>query len=102
MTDAPNPIEEFMVSLASLPADAPTSCEAWTAHEVVAHLAAGIEECAELIEDVLHDAPVRPTRYFDEREAPYIAMADDDCRAALVKIVERAFAALEGLAARGS
>lgn len=101
MTDAPNPIEEFMATLATLPASAPTSCDSWTAHEVVAHLAAGIEECAELTEDVLHDAPVRPTRYFDEREAPYIAMPDDQCRAEMSKVVERAFAALEGLASRG-
>ena len=101
MSETPNPIEAFMTSLATLPADSPTSCENWTAHEVVAHLAAGIEECAELIEDVLNDAPVRPTRYFDEREAPYLAMPDAECREVLVGIVERSFTALEGLAALG-
>jgi Mycothiol maleylpyruvate isomerase N-terminal domain/MDMPI C-terminal domain len=101
MSETPNPIEEFMKTLSTLPANAPTSCEDWTVHEVVAHLAAGIEECAELMEDVLNGVPVRPTRYFDEREAPYLAMPDDECREKLVGIVDRSFAALEGLAAVG-
>lgn len=96
-----NPIEEFLSTLNDLPADAPTACEGWTAHEIAAHLAAGIEEVAELIEDTVNDAPPRTTRGFEEREAPYRAMHNDDVREALGKIVERAGGALAALAAKG-
>lgn len=94
MTESPSPVEAFLTSLQSLPSDAPTACAGWTAHEVAAHLAAGIEEVAELIEDTVNEAPSRPTRGFEEREAPYRAMDDADVRDALVKIIERATTAL--------
>jgi uncharacterized protein (TIGR03083 family) len=102
MVDAPNPIETFLATLATLPADAPTSCAAWTAHEVVAHLTAGVEEITELVEDVVNGVAVRPTRSFDEREAPYLAMPDSECRAALLLVLPRAFAALGALGDRGA
>ncbi|WP_028932368.1 maleylpyruvate isomerase N-terminal domain-containing protein [Pseudonocardia spinosispora] len=101
MTTPPNPIEAFLTTLERLPADAPTACEGWTAHEVAAHLAAGIEEVAELIEDTVNEAPPRTTRGFEEREAPYREMDDADVRQALVKIVERANTALGAQAAKG-
>lgn len=100
MSSTPNPIEEFLSTLNSLPADAPTACEGWTAHEIAAHLAAGIEEVAELIEDTVNEVPPRTTRGFEEREAPYREMDNVDVRQALGKIVERAGIALEALAAK--
>lgn len=100
MNSTPSPIETFLSTLNSLPADAPTACEGWTAHEIAAHLAAGIEEVAELIEDTVNDVPSRPTRGFDEREAPYREMTNPDVRRALAEIVDRAGAALEALAAK--
>lgn len=102
MSTSPSPIEAFLTTLERLPADAPTACEGWTAHEVAAHLAAGIEEVAELIEDTVKDAPARTTRGFEEREAPYRNMGDPDVRQALVKILERANAALDAQAAKGA
>ena len=101
MSTPANPIDTFLHTLDSLPANAPTACRGWTAHEVAAHLAAGIEEVAELIEDTVNDAPPRPTRGFDEREAPYRAMADADVRVALVKIVDRAMTAVATQAEKG-
>lgn len=101
MDTPPTPIEAFLATLRDLPADQPTACNGWTAHEVAAHLAAGIEEIAELIEDALEEAPARPTRGFDEREAPYRAMPDPDVRVALTKILDRALAALDAQAERG-
>lgn len=101
MTDSPNPIEAFLSTLHSLPADAPIACEGWTTHEVAAHLAAGIEEVAELIEDAVDQSPTRTTRGFEEREAPYRAMADVDVREAMVKIIDRANAALGAQAEKG-
>jgi hypothetical protein len=72
-------LEAFMSALASVPADAPTACEEWTAHDLVAHMAAGSEEMTRLINARLQGGPdvdIGPTRTFDEREAPHRAMAD--------------------------
>jgi Mycothiol maleylpyruvate isomerase N-terminal domain/MDMPI C-terminal domain len=101
MTESPNAIEAFLTTLKSLPADAPTACGGWTAHEVAAHLAAGVEEVTELIEDRVNDAPARPTRGFGEREAPYRVMVDTDVREALAKMVDRAFTAVGAQAEKG-
>jgi hypothetical protein len=84
-----------------MPADAPTACQGWTAHEVAAHLAAGIEEVAELIEDTVNDAAPRPTRGFEEREAPYRAMSDGEVRGALAGLTRRASAAVAAQARKG-
>jgi hypothetical protein len=67
MSSTPSPIAAFLSTLNSLPADAPTACEGWTAHEVAAHLAAGIEEVAELVEDTVNMP--RPARLADSRNA---------------------------------
>jgi hypothetical protein len=60
--------------------DAPTACTQWTAHEVAAHLAAGVEECNGLVGDALAGRPTRDTRSFAEREAPYLALPDEKLR----------------------
>jgi hypothetical protein len=98
---APNPVEAFITTLDTTRPDAPTACVLWTAHEVTAHLAAALEETAELVEDVLNDQPNRPTRGFDEREAPYRALSDDELRSALPRMATRANTALSALAELG-
>jgi Mycothiol maleylpyruvate isomerase N-terminal domain len=76
----PDPIEEFVTALGAAAPDAPTACTEWTAHEVAAHLAAGLEECNALIGDALAGRPTRDTRTFTEREAPYLALPDEELR----------------------
>jgi len=73
----------FLDALAVTPADAPTACPGWTAHELVAHLVAGAQEIAALVDARLAGRPARPTRSFEEREAPWRARHDDELRGAL-------------------
>jgi hypothetical protein len=97
----PDPVEAFIATLSTTRPDAPTACVLWTAHEVTAHLAAALEEIAELIEDVLNDQPNRPTRGFDEREAPFRLLPDDGLRSTLPEMLTRANRAMSALADRG-
>jgi hypothetical protein len=83
VSDQQKSIETFLATIASVPADAPTACTDWTAHNIAAHLAAGFEEVYVLIENSLADRPSRDTRTFDEREAPYLAMEADALRTSL-------------------
>jgi hypothetical protein len=76
----PDPIEAFLTALESTAPDAPAACTQWTAHEVAAHIAAGLEECSALMEDALAGRPTRDTRSFAEREAPYLALPDEKLR----------------------
>lgn len=70
----------IVTTIDTLPPTAPTACEGWTVHEIVAHLAAGSMEQADLIEERLDGRPERLTRGFEEREAPFRALPDDDLR----------------------
>jgi hypothetical protein len=90
----------LLTTLGHTPAAAPTACEGWTAHELVAHLAAGAAEMADLTEDALTGRPPRPTRAFDEREAPYVALADDELRDLLLVEAIRLGVAVEELRGR--
>ncbi|MET0704644.1 MAG: maleylpyruvate isomerase N-terminal domain-containing protein [Mycobacterium sp.] len=83
MPEQQNSVEVFLADIANVPADAPTACSDWTAHNIAAHLAAGFEEVYSLIEDSLANRPSRDTRTFDEREAPYLAMDHDALQASL-------------------
>lgn len=97
MTDTQNTVTEFRTDeakefTATLLAASPlrlTACRGWTVHELTAHLAAGSQEIADLIEDHLAGAEPRSTRSFEEREAPYRAMEDSALRDALFDQVER-------------
>lgn len=96
-----NVIEEGEAFVATLLAASPsqlTACRGWTVHEVTAHLAAGSEEIADLIESHLAGAGPRPTRSFDEREAPYRAMDDPTLRRRFFEQVERSKQARQRLA----
>lgn len=89
----------LLATLESLPGDAPTACVGWTTHDVAAHLAAGGKEVADLIERKLEGRPDRPTRAFEEREAPLRAMGHEELIAVLAAESRRKLAAYEGLAA---
>jgi hypothetical protein len=99
---APRESRALMEALARVDPGAATACSEWTAHELVAHQAAGAKEIADLIEDALAGRPVRATKSFDEREAGFNALPDDQLRQAMVTENRRRIAATEALAARGA
>ena len=94
--------EAFVATLLAASPSQLTACQGWTVHEVTAHLAAGSEEIADLIESHLAGAGPRPTRSFNEREAPYRAMDDATLRRHLFEQVERSGHARQRLAHRAS
>ena len=79
--------------------DASTACSAWSAHDIVAHLAAGAMEHADLIEHRLSGHPERATRGFEERELPFRALDHDTLMVRLVDEIGRKQRAYEELAA---
>jgi uncharacterized protein (TIGR03083 family) len=58
----------FLETLARHDPSDPTACRGWRVRDLVAHLAAGSQEEAELVEAELRGEPSRPTRSFGERE----------------------------------
>lgn len=88
-------------TLESTPPDHPTACPGWTAHELVAHLAAGAAEMAVLTEASCAGTHERPTRGFDEREAPFVALADDELRDRLFVEALRLNAAIDAMRVAG-
>ena len=91
-------VGELIATLFATPAHRLTACRGWTAHELVAHLAAGAAEEADLIE-AYFAGETRPTRGFEERELPYRALADAELRDRLVSEAARLTIALDKLAA---
>src|SRR5947209_8707283 len=89
----------LLTALTEAPPSAPTACEGWTAHDIAAHLAAGAKEVADLAEDRLEGRPQRPTRGFEEREAPFRALPYDQLLRELVDNNKRKLAAYEALGA---
>ena len=87
----------LLTTLEVTPALAPTACIGWTAHELVAHLTAGAAEMAELVEAVVTGRAERATRAFAEREAPFVAMADDELRGRLLIEAARLIEAVSAL-----
>jgi Mycothiol maleylpyruvate isomerase N-terminal domain len=80
-------LQAFLISLATVPAEAPTACAGWSTHDLVAHMAAGSEEMTRLITARLargFDGDDGPTRPFEEREAPFRAMEDRALRRTFV------------------
>jgi hypothetical protein len=92
----------FLEALDRTPPDARTACAGWTAHDLVAHLAAGAAEMADLTEATVAGEPPRATREFSEREAPYVALDDRKLRERLVVEALRLDAAVEALDATGT
>jgi uncharacterized protein (TIGR03083 family) len=97
-TETIDEVGELLVTLLATPASRVTACRGWTAHELVAHLAAGAAEEAELIEAHLRGDPERPTRGFEERELPFRALPDAQLRDRLVEEAARLTVALDRLA----
>jgi uncharacterized protein (TIGR03083 family) len=87
-----------MATLDGVAPSAPTACAGWTAHHIVAHLAAGSKEIADLIEQKLAGQPDRPTRAFEEREVPFRALPADELRAAWLSQIQRKTEAQNALA----
>jgi len=84
-------LRALLSTLGSIKPDDETQCTDWSAHDLVAHLAAGSREMAELLE-----APrPRPTRDLVEREGPYRAMSDRSLRRAFVAEGLRLVSAIE-------
>jgi hypothetical protein len=103
-TPSPTTIDEvtaLFTAVLERPSDAPTACVGWTAHELLAHLAAGAHEEAELIDTHLAGNPSRATRPLDERELPYRELPDDELRGRLVELGERLTGSIDRLRASG-
>jgi hypothetical protein len=92
-------VGEFIATLLATPEYRLTACRGWTAHELVAHLAAGAAEEADLIE-AHFSGETRLTRPFEERELPYRALPDAALRDRLVSEAARLTVALEKLSSR--
>jgi hypothetical protein len=90
----------FLQALEETDATQVTACEGWTVHELVAHCAAGPAERARVIEAVLVGEPSPPTRGFEEREAPFRALPNDQLRERLVSELQRFHRANQRLAVR--
>ena len=81
-------LEAFLRVLGRTPPDAPTACEDWNAHELVAHLAAGSREMRRLVNRRLELGPgaaIGPTVPFEDRELPCRAMPDAALRRLFVR-----------------
>jgi len=91
----------FVVTLSNTTFDAPTACEGWTAHELVAHLAAGAVEMSRHVERALSALPDLETSGFVEREGPFVAMDDQELRGRLLSEAIRLNVATEALGERG-
>lgn len=99
--DFPRESWELMKTLVDADPATPTACTQWTVHDLVAHLAAGAKENADLVEDALAGRPARPTRGFVEREAAFVAMPDAQLREELIAQSQRKLAAVQQLSDRG-
>jgi uncharacterized protein (TIGR03083 family) len=93
--------QALMAALDAVAPSAPTACEGWTAHHIVAHLAAGSKEIADLIEEKLAGQPARPTRAFEEREPAFRALPEGELRAAWLSQIQRKTEAQNALAEAG-
>jgi len=94
-------VGEFVATLLATPAHRLTNCAGWTAHELVAHMAGGAAEEADLIEAHLAGRP-RATRPFEEREPAYRALPDAELRDRLVEEAGRLASVLAKLEADGT
>ena len=84
LTPEVDEVGELITTLLGTPPERLTNCRGWTVHDLVAHLAAGAAEQADLIEEHLAGQPERPTRSFAERERAYQALPDAELRDRLV------------------
>jgi uncharacterized protein (TIGR03083 family) len=90
--------EALMATLAEIAPNAPTACVGWTVRNILAHLTAGTKEVADLIELKVNHCRQRPTRGFEEREAPFLALEDAELIRAMAVEAARMTAAVSALA----
>jgi Mycothiol maleylpyruvate isomerase N-terminal domain len=88
--------EPFAAAVRQRRPDAGTWCEAWTVRDIVIHQSGNAEELARVLGGHLAGDPVS-TRGFEEREAPFRALCDNDLwsaftdrMAALAEVAEAA------------
>lgn len=93
--------ESFLAVLLERRPEEPTACPGWRVRDLVAHLAAGAREEADLIEDALAGSRSRPTREFAERESAYRALEYTDLLSALAGEAGRLDAAIDALERAG-
>lgn len=87
----------FYAALERTSPDAATGCSGWTAHEIVAHLAAAGLEVALNLEAYGEGRPAPLTRGFEEREAPFREMNDHLLRIELPNSIARMSSALDAI-----
>jgi hypothetical protein len=87
--------EAFLDALQSTAPGVVTACDGWTAHEIIAHLAAAAAEITRHLEPYLRGEPVPATRSFEEREAPFQALDDKDLRRRLEAEEQRMRSAID-------
>jgi len=92
----------LLETITRTPPHAPTACDGWRCHELVAHLAAGAAEMATHTERALTGAPPLATTDHARREAPFVAMADDELRTRLVSEALRLQAAVDAVRRTGA
>lgn len=79
-------VDAFLDARQHIEARAVSACPGWTAHEVTAHLVGVVVEVSAHLQPYLAGEPVPETRSFDEREASWQAMADEElCRSVRVE-----------------
>jgi uncharacterized protein (TIGR03083 family) len=93
--------QALITALDGVAPSAATACAGWTAHHIVAHLAAGSKEIADLIEEKLAGRPPRPTRAFEDREPAFRALPEEELRAAWHSQIQRKTEAQNALAEVG-
>jgi len=91
--------DAFFAALEQSPPDACCGCAGWTAHELVAHLAAAAIEVALNLEAYGEGRPVPATRGFEEREAPWRAKSATTLRRELPGALGRMNAAIDAVLA---
>jgi hypothetical protein len=77
-------VDAFLDTRQHIGAQTVSACVGWTAHEVTAHLVGVVVEVSAHLKPYLAGEPIPETRSFEEREAPWQAMPDDELYGLLV------------------
>ncbi|OBA74953.1 hypothetical protein A5641_26585 [Mycobacterium sp. 1554424.7] len=84
-TARPVEAEEFLTALQELSPHALTACPEWNVHDIGAHLAGIYEEVTRHVQAYSAGTPLKSTRSFEEREAPFRELSP----AELLRTVDR-------------
>jgi uncharacterized protein (TIGR03083 family) len=89
------------MSLNDVAPTAPTACAGWAVHDIVAHLAAGSKEIADLVEEQLSGKGSRPTQLCEVREPQFRALTPVELHQEWSRQIQRKLSAQRTLADRG-